>query len=94
MSFPTLPPTVPHLKEDGSNWATFAMHFQGAMMATQHWMHFDGTATCPTLRDAANPTSMEREAMEEWVHKDSTTSHLLNTRLADTTLLCIVATKQ
>src|SRR5712691_5180660 len=93
MSFPTLPPTVPHLKEDGSNWAAFAMRFRGAMMATQRWAHVDGTATHPAPRDAANPTSAEREAMEEWAHKDGTARHLLNTRIADRTLLCICGHK-
>src|SRR5712691_238336 len=93
MSFPTLPPTVPHLKEDGSNWAAFATRFRGAMMATQRWAHLDGTATHPAPRDAANPTSAEREAMKEWAHKDGTTRHLLNTRLADRTLLCICGHK-
>src|SRR5260221_5935127 len=93
MSFPTLPPTVPHLKEDGSNWAAFATCFRGAMMATQCWAHLDGTATHPAPRDAANPTSAEREAMKEWAHKDGTARHLLNTRLADRTLLCICGHK-
>jgi len=70
MSFLVLPDTVPHLKEDTSNWATFAMHFREAMLAMHHWGHFDGTQACPTPKDAANPMFVERQATKEWQRQD------------------------
>jgi len=83
MSIPVLPTTVPSLKEDGSNWATFAMHFQEAMQATHHWGHFDGMNTCPVPKDAAHPTNVESETIKEWNHKDIVVQGLLSPRLPD-----------
>jgi len=65
MSFPVLPPTVPHLKEDGSNWAAFATHFREAMQATHCWGYFDGTNICPVPKVNAHPMTVERQATKE-----------------------------
>jgi len=89
MSFPTLPATVPHLKEDGSNWATFATHFREAMQATHHWGYLDGTIMCPVPKDNAHPTTAEHQAIKEWGHGNGLARGLLSTRLADKTLLRI-----
>src|SRR5260221_7988072 len=93
MSFPVLPATVPHLKEDGSNWATFATRFRKAMQAIQRWGYFDGTIMCPVPKDNAHPTTAERQAIKEWEHGNGPARGLLTTRLADTTLLCICGHK-
>jgi len=89
MSFPTLPATVPHLKEDGSNWAAFAMCFREAMQATHRWGYLDGTIMCPVPKDNAHPTTAERQAIKEWEHGNGPARGLLSTRLADKTLLRI-----
>ena len=70
MSILVLPTTDPHPKEDGSNWAAFAAHFREATLAAQSWAHFDGTAARPAPRDAANPTSAEKEVMKECARED------------------------
>jgi len=83
MSFLVLPDTIPHLKEDASNWATFAARFQEAMLAMHHWGHFDGTQACPTPKDAANPTFAERQATKEWQRQDVVVRGHLSPRLPD-----------
>ena len=89
MSFPVLPPTVPHLKEDSSNWAAFATRFQEAMQATNRWGYLDGTIMCPVPKDNAHPTTAEHQAIKEWEHGNGPARGLLSMRLADKTLLCI-----
>ena len=93
MSFPVLPATVPYLKEDGSNWSTFATRFREAMLATHRWGYFDGTTACPVPRDAAHPTIAERQATKEWQRENGAARGLLSPRLADVTLLRICAHK-
>jgi len=83
MSILVLPITVPSLKEDGSNWATFATCFQEAMQATHHWGHFYGTNTCPVPKDAAHPMNVESETIKEWNCKDVVVQGLLSPRLPD-----------
>ena len=83
MSFLVLPDTIPHLKEDASNWATFAAHFREAMLAMHRWGHFDGTQACPTPKDAANPTFVERQATKEWQCQDVVVRGHLSPRLLD-----------
>jgi len=90
MSIPVLPTTVPSLKEDGSNWATFAMRFQEAMQATHHWGHFDGTNTCPVPKDAAHPTNAESETIKEWNREDVVVRGLLSPRLPDWIFLRLI----
>jgi len=87
MPFPTRLPTVPHLKEDGSNWAAFAARFEAIMWVTHCWAHFDGTATRPAPRDVANLTSTEKAAMREWAREDATARQLLSGKLPDRVLL-------
>ena len=84
---PTRLPTVPHLKEDGSNWADFALRFQAIMQVSNCWAHFDGTTTCLAQRDVVNPTNTEREAMKEWARDDAALRQLLSGRLPDWVLL-------
>jgi len=86
MSFPTRLPTVPHLKEDGSNWAAFATRFR-AIMQINCWSHFDGTATRLASRDVANLTSSEKAVMKEWAREDAAVRRLLSGRLPDRVLL-------
>jgi len=83
MSFPVLPDTIPCLKEEASNWATFAVHFRETMQAIHHWGHFDGTNTCPVPKDAAHPTNTESEAIKEWKREDVMVQGLLSLRLPD-----------
>src|SRR5260221_13548544 len=83
MSFPSLPVTVPHLNEEGSNWAAFATLFRGAMLAINRWAHFNGTATHPAPRDAGNPTCAEKGAIEAWEYEDEVAGYLLSTTLPD-----------
>ena len=83
MSFLVLPDSVPFLEEDGSNWATFATRFREAMLAMNRWGRFDGTAACPTPKNAACPTSVERQAMKEWKCEEGMARGLLSPRLPD-----------
>ena len=84
-----LPPTVPYLAEDGSNWTIFAAHFQEAMRAIHYWGYLDGTITQPVPKDATHPTIAERQATKEWEHGNGPARGLLTPRLADKTLLSI-----
>jgi len=81
-----LPPYVPHLLPDGTNWSIFSTHFHEAMQAAQHWGYFDGTTQCPVPKDA-RPMKGEEDAMEAWDHKDIVACYLLSQRLPDLTLL-------
>ena len=83
MSFLVLPNTVPYLQEDATNWSNFTTHFREAMLAINSWGHFNGTATCPTPKDATCPTSAECQAIKEWKHEDSMVQGLLSPRLLD-----------
>jgi hypothetical protein len=93
MSFLVLPDSVPYLKEDASNWATFAARFREAMRAMYQWGHFDGTHTCPTLKDAANPTSSERQAITEWKRDNGAERGLLSPRFPDCILIRLIDQK-
>jgi hypothetical protein len=73
--------TVPWLKEDGSNWATFTPCLQEAMKAISQWGYFDRTTTRPILKDTAQPTTAESEAIKEWECKDIIAGCLLSFRL-------------
>jgi len=59
------------------------------MLATQQWIHFDGTATCPVPRDAANPTSAEKEAMKQCTREDIAARSMLSGRLPDWVMLAV-----
>jgi len=86
MPFPTtleIPPTVPHLDASGCNWAAFATQLREAMLATHRWGYLDGTTTCPIPKDAANPTSSEREAIKAWECEDYVAGYFLSMRLPD-----------
>src|SRR5260221_3207566 len=83
MSIPTLPPTVPHLEEDGRNWAAFATRFQEATSVTHRWAYIVGATARPIPKDAANPTNAEREAIKAWEREDAVAGYLLSTRLPD-----------
>ena len=87
MSFPVLPATVPCLKENGSNWAIFAMRFREAMVIMHRWGHFDGTNTRPVPKDAAHPTNAESEVIKEWEREDAIAQWLLSQKLPDSTVL-------
>jgi hypothetical protein len=60
-----LPSNIPHLEIDGSNWAIFIMWFQEAMQATHHWPYFEGTVSCPTVKDPSKVIEAEKKATKE-----------------------------
>jgi len=70
MSILALLTAIPYLHDDASNLAVFAMYFQEAMEAMNYWGHFDGTTTCPILKDATHPTNTENLAIKEWEQED------------------------
>jgi hypothetical protein len=76
-----LPSNIPHLKTDGSNWAIFIMRFREAMQATRRWPYFEGTVSCPTVKDPSKVTDAEKKAIEEWEHGDLAARYLLSQRL-------------
>jgi len=53
------------------------------MLAMHHWGHFDGTHACPTPKDAACPTNVERQTIKEWKCEDIAVQGLLSPRLLD-----------
>jgi len=63
------------------------------MLATQQWIHFDGTTMCPVPMDVANPTSAEKEAMKQCAHKDIATQSMLSGRLPDWVMLAVCCHK-
>jgi hypothetical protein len=50
-----------HLDLEGTKWALFAMCFQKAMIASDHWGHFDGSDLCPVAKDPDNPTAEKQK---------------------------------
>src|ERR1700730_18507616 len=82
-----LPPPIPQLTPDGSNWAIFLIRFRQAMQANRRWGHFKGTKLHPTPKNSAKPTEEEAEATERWDHEDLIASFLLAQRLPDTTAM-------
>jgi hypothetical protein len=78
-----LPSNIPHLETDGSNWAIFIMRFREAMQATRHWPYFEGTVSCPTVKDPSKVTDAEKKAIEEWEHGDLAAHYLLSQHLPD-----------
>jgi len=83
MSLPALLTAIPHLQNDTSNWAIFAMRFRKAMEAMHRWGHFDGTTMCPVLKDAAHLTNAESQTIKEWEKEDRTTRYHLSRWLPD-----------
>jgi hypothetical protein len=51
------------------------------MKAISQWGYFDGTTTHPVLKDTAQPTTAESEAIKEWECKDVIAGCLLSFRL-------------
>ena len=79
-----VPPEVPHLLPDGTNWSTFSTSFCEAMKAAHRWGHFDGTTLRPVPKDTDAPTKGEEETeTETWDHEDAVARYLLSQRLPD-----------
>ena len=78
-----LPSNIPHLETDSSNWAIFIMRFREAMQATCRWPYFEGTVSCPTMKDPSKVTEAKKKATEEWEHGDLAACYLLSQRLPD-----------
>src|SRR5437588_9956966 len=51
------------------------------MKAISQWGYFDRTITRPVLKDTAQPTTAESEAIKEWERKDIIAGCLLSFRL-------------
>jgi hypothetical protein len=51
------------------------------MQATCHWPYFEGTVSCPTVKDPSKVTDAEKKAIEEWEHGDLAARYLLSQRL-------------
>ena len=77
--------SVPHLEPNGSNWAIFSMRFQEAMEDNLKWSHFDGSATCPVLKDAKNPTDGKNKSRLAWDQDKVMAHYLLSQRLPNST---------
>jgi len=83
MSLPALLTAIPHLQNDTSNWAIFAMRFRKAMEAMHRLGHFDGTTMCPVPKDAAHLTNVESQTIKEWEKEDCAARYHLSRRLPD-----------
>jgi len=83
MSLPVLLTAIPHLQNDTSNWAIFAMYFWKAMEAIHCWGHFDWTTMCPVPKDISHPTNAENQTIKEWEKEDCTTWYHLSRQLLD-----------
>jgi hypothetical protein len=73
-----LPSNLPHLETDGLNWAIFIMRFREAMQATHCWPYFEGTVSCPTMKDPSKVTEAKKKATEDWEHGDMAARYLLS----------------
>ena len=82
---------IPCLEIDGTNWAIFSIRFRQAMQATGRWEHFDGSKPPPVVKDIANPTTDEVEAVAAWEKEDQVARYLLSQRLPDLTVLGLSA---
>jgi gag-polypeptide of LTR copia-type/Zinc knuckle len=78
---------IPRLDPEGANWANFAMHFKGAMIASRRWGYFDGSKKRPAPADKDKPTDTEIKAMEHWDSKDQIAGYLLIQQLPDLTAM-------
>jgi hypothetical protein len=81
----TLSLSIPRLETNGSNWATFSMHFQEVMEASQKWGHFDGSTPHPVPKDPAAPTADEKKELTAWDHAEAVSCYMLSQRLPDST---------
>jgi hypothetical protein len=81
----TLSLSVPRLKTNSSNWATFSMRFQEAMEASQKWGHFNSSTPRPVPKDPAAPTADEKKELTTWDHAKAVSRYMLYQRLPDST---------
>ena len=82
---------IPRLEIDGTNWAIFSICFCQAMQATGRWEPFDSSKPPPVVKDIANPTTDEVEAVAAWEREDQVARYLLSQRLPDLTVLGLSA---
>jgi len=80
---------IPHLEEDGSNWAIFSMRFREAMQAAGRWGHYDGTTPRPSPATVkTRKATAEEDRLTNAMDRDDTVArYLLSSRLPDTTAL-------
>jgi hypothetical protein len=48
------------------------------MQATCRWPYFEGTVSCPTMKDPSKVTEAEKKATEDWEHGDMAACYLLS----------------
>jgi hypothetical protein len=80
---------IPHLEEDGSNWAVFSTRFREAMQAAGRWGHYDGTTPRPspaTVR-TRRATAEEARLTDAWDYEDTVARYILSSHLPDSTAL-------
>jgi len=53
------------------------------MQATHRWPYFEGTVSCPTVKDPSKVTEAKKKATEDWEHGDMAAHYLLSQRLPD-----------
>ena len=53
------------------------------MQATRRWPYFDGTMSCPTVKDPSKMTDDEKIAVEKWEHDNLAAHYLLSQHLPD-----------
>jgi hypothetical protein len=75
------------LNPEGANWANFAMHFKGAMIASRCWGYFNGSKKRPAPADKDKPTNTEVEVMKYCDSKDQIAGYLLIQWLPDLTTM-------
>ena len=73
-----LPSNIPCLEADGSNQAIFVLHFHEVMQVAWHWLYFEGTVPCPSVKDLSKATDAKRKTIEDWKFEDLTAQYLLS----------------
>ena len=78
-----------HLNLKGTKWALFAICFQKAMIASDHWGHFDGSDSCPVAKDLDHPTVEKQKEIQRWTCEDWIAEYLVDQCLHKKTTLDI-----
>jgi hypothetical protein len=67
-----------HLDLEGTKWALFTMHFWKAMIAFNHWGHFDSSDPCLVAKNLDHPTIEEQKKIWQWTYEDWIMEYLLD----------------
>jgi hypothetical protein len=48
------------------------------MQVAWHWLYFEGTVPCPSVKDLSKATDAKRKTIEDWKFEDLTAQYLLS----------------